>query len=225
MTAMAYSLEAQKTSFKPNEQVRWDFEFVGPRGHPTAYRMQHERELHLIVVRDDLSTFAHLHPTRHTRQESGMWTIDLSFPKAGTYTAFADVAPENEEAMTLRLPLEVEGDPAEDDVYEPTSLATSDAYSVELVGGVVAGEGSHIECRIAKDGQPVKPDPYLGAAGHLVAIHVGDLEYLHVHPMEARDVGSIPFMFYAPVPGLYRLFLQFQHDGVVRTADFTVQAS
>jgi hypothetical protein len=222
MSSTTYSLSARKQSFVPDERVQWDFEVVGPQGHPAAYRMQHERELHLIIVRDDLSTFAHLHPTR---QESGMWTINLSLHKAGAYTAFADIAPDDEDAMTLRLPLEVEGDVVEDQVFEPTSVATPNGYRVELVGDVVAGDTSHIEFRVTKDGGSVQPEPYLGASGHLVAIHSGDLEYLHVHPMEAQDRGSIPFMMHAPVPGLYRLFLQFMHEGTVRTADFTIEAS
>jgi hypothetical protein len=222
MAQAPYRLKAQQTSFVPNEETQWVFEVVGPQGHPTSYRMQHERELHLIVVRDDLSTFAHLHPTRNER---GTWGIDLSLPKPGSYTAFADIAPDDEEPMTLRLPLQAEGDAGEDEVFEPSSLSTTDGYSIELVGDVVAGDSSRIEFRVTRNGGPVEPDPYLGAAGHLVAIHSGDLEYLHVHPMEARDVGSIPFMMHALVPGLYRLFLQFMHYAVVRTADFTIQAT
>lgn len=222
MPTTSYSLKAQQTLFAPNEETMWEFEVVGPQGRPTSYRVQHERELHLIVVRDDLSTFAHLHPTR---DERGTWSIDLSFPKPGSYTAFADVAPDDAEPTTLRLPLLAEGGAGEDVIFEPSLLAMPDDYSVELIGAVVAGESSHIEFRVAKDGEPIAPDPYLGAAGHLVAIHLGDLEYLHVHPMEGSEVGSIPFMIHAPVPGLYRLFLQFLHDGAVKTADFTVQAS
>ena len=50
----------------------------------------------------------------------------------------------------------------------------------------------------------------------------GDLGYLHVHP-EGED--SLAFAAEAPSQGRYRLFLQFQHDGVVRTAAFTQEAS
>ena len=215
-----FSLQAERTSFVPGEPVTWRFEVVGPRGRPTSYRVQHERELHLIVVRDDLSTFAHLHPERDS---AGTWRVDLSLPKPGSYTAFADVAPDNEEPMTLQLELTAEGEPSEDETFTPSSVATVDGYRVELIGEVVAGGSSHIDFRVAKDGRGVQPDPYLGAAGHLVAIRAGDLEYLHVHPMEAPEAASIPFMMYASTPGLYRLFLQFLHDGAVRTADFTVE--
>jgi uncharacterized protein YfaP (DUF2135 family) len=72
--------------------------------------------------------------------------------------------------------------------------------------------------------------PYLGAYGHLVALRSGDLAYLHVHPDGApRDGTTSPgpdVVFHADVPsaGTYHLYLDFKHDGVVRTAAFTVEA-
>jgi hypothetical protein len=61
---------------------------------------------------------------------------------------------------------------------------------------------------------------YLGARGHLVALRDGDLAYLHVHADEERLVFEADY----PTAGAYRLFLQFQHGGRVRTAAFTVDA-
>jgi hypothetical protein len=84
---------------------------------------------------------------------------------------------------------------------------------------------------VRKDGEPVTDlQPYLGAYGHLVALREQDMAYLHVHPDGAPGDGSTHsgpgVTFYAEVPttGAYRLFLDFRHDGVVRTADFTALA-
>ena len=63
--------------------------------------------------------------------------------------------------------------------------------------------------------------PYLGASGHLVVLRRSDLAYLHVHP---EDGAGLRFGVEVPSAGTYRLFLDFQHDGVVRTAAFTAQA-
>ena len=63
-----------------------------------------------------------------------------------------------------------------------------------------------------------------------MALRAGDLAYLHVHPAGAPGDGVTPagpgITFYATAPtaGDYRLYLDFQHDGVVRTAEFTVHA-
>jgi len=72
--------------------------------------------------------------------------------------------------------------------------------------------------------------PYLGAYGHLVALRSGDLAYLHVHPGgepgdgKTRPGPDISFTATAPSEGAYRLFLDFKHEGKVRTAAFTVRA-
>ncbi len=217
-----YSLGADVTSFVPRESTTWTFEVLGPHGRPRSYRIQHERELHLIIVRDDLSTFSHLHPTR---RDDGTWTVEVWFPAPGPYTAFADVAPEGAPAMTLKLPLKIEGDWEQEPLPPISQQSETDGYIVTMQGDVLGGEASQLEFHITKDGVPVKPGPYLGAAGHLVALRVGDLEYLHVHPLESSAHRAIAFMMHAPEPGTYRLFLQFLHDGAVRTVDFTVEAT
>ena len=82
---------------------------------------------------------------------------------------------------------------------------------------------------VSRGGKPVGDlQPYLGAYGHLVALRASDLAYLHVHPMgEAGDATTVSgpdvaFHTTFPSPGAYRLFLDFQHRDVVRTAAFTV---
>jgi hypothetical protein len=70
-------------------------------------------------------------------------------------------------------------------------------------------------------GRVVRTDPYLGAAGHLVAIRRGDLAYLHVHPHEDDTTSDVTFTGEFPTAGTYRLFFDFAHDGTVRTASFT----
>jgi hypothetical protein len=55
----------------------------------------------------------------------------------------------------------------------------------------------------------------------------GDLAYLHVHPTGEPGDGrtdpgpDVSFGTTAPSAGSYRLFLDFRHGGVVRTAEFT----
>lgn len=64
-----------------------------------------------------------------------------------------------------------------------------------------------------------------------MALRVGDLAYLHVHPEGEPGDGVTPpgpgitFAATAPSAGKYRLYLDFQHQGTVRTAMFTVEAA
>ena len=71
-------------------------------------------------------------------------------------------------------------------------------------------------------GEPVAVEPYLGANGHLVALSEGDLDFLHVHPLEGAAEGPIAFMTEFTEPGRHALFLQFRDGGEVRTASFTL---
>jgi hypothetical protein len=102
-----------------------------------------------------------------------------------------------------------------------------DGYTVTVDGHLVAGRTSRLTLSVAKDGTPVTDlQPYLGSYGHLVALRVGDLAYLHVHPLETDGPGpGITFDVEVPTAGAYRLFLDFQHGGTVRTASFTGEAS
>ena len=79
-----------------------------------------------------------------------------------------------------------------------------------------AGREAELRFEVTRDGEPVTTEPYLGAGGHLVALREGDLAFLHVHPTD-----GLGFMATFPSPGRYRLFVQFKHEGEVRTAAFT----
>ena len=205
------------------------FTIIAPDGSPvTEYDVAHEKRLHLIAVRRDVTGFQHVHPTLDT--DTGVWSTDLDLTP-GTWRLFADFKATGAEALTLGTDLEVAG------AFEPATpaaenrTATVGEYTVTLEGRLSAGTDAKLTLRVSKDGQPVTDlQPYLGAYGHLVALRGGDLAYLHVHPDGTPGDGTTTpgpdVVFYAAVPsaGRYHLFLDFQHEGVVRTAAFTVTA-
>ncbi|MEV0718508.1 hypothetical protein, partial [Asanoa sp. NPDC050611] len=207
------------------------FRVVGPDGEPvTDYTPTHDKDLHLIVVRRDLAGFQHVHPRLGV---DGVWEVPMrAAAGSGQYRLFADFQPAGRaEALTLGVDLPARGD------YQPVPLppagrtASVDGYTVTLDGDLVPGSSSKLTLTVAKDGAPVRDlQPYLAAYGHLVALRSGDLAYLHVHPDGApgdgRTAAGPQIVFHAEVPsaGAYRLFLDFQHGGVVRTAAFTALA-
>ena len=97
---------------------------------------------------------------------------------------------------------------------------------MDVAGRLTAGQTSRLTMAIAKGAQPVADlQPYLGAYGHLVVLRAGDLAYLHVHPERSDTAGpEVTFDVEVPTPGAYRMFLDFQHGGVVRTASVTAAA-
>ncbi|MEV0259460.1 hypothetical protein AB0H82_35075 [Streptomyces sp. NPDC050732] len=195
----------------------------------TAYQKEHDKELHLIVASRDLTTYRHLHPARAA---DGTWSTEVELPEAGGYRVFADFRPKGaKEGLTLGADLGVAGAYAPEELPAHSTTAQVDGYDVTLKGGLKTGAGGDLTLSVAKNGRPVTDlQPYLGAYGHLVALRAGDLAYLHVHPNGAPGDGrtkagpGISFGTAAPSKGAYRLFLDFKHEGKVRTAAFTVHA-
>jgi len=179
------------------------------------FDVEHEKRMHLIVVRRDGSGFQHLHPEL---AGDGTWRVPLTVPDAGAYRVFADFSHEGE-ARTLAADLTVDGDADYRPLPEPATRADAgDGYEVELnAASVRAGGEAELDFAVTRGGERITPEPYLGARGHLVALREGDLAYLHVHP----DEDSLAFMAEFPTEGRYRLYLQFKHRGEVRTAEFT----
>lgn len=203
------------------------FQVIGPDGDPvTDVEPTHDAELHFFAVKRDLTGFQHLHPTMDS---SGTWSIDVELT-AGDWRWLADFQPaEHGEAMTLGTDVSVAGDYRPKPLPEVDTTAEVGDYTVELDGDLAPGESSELTLTVYRDGKPVQDlEPYLGAYGHLVALRAGDLAYLHVHPEGEPGDGTesgpdIRFHATAPSAGAYRLFLDFKHDGVVRTAEFTVR--
>ncbi|MGY1943974.1 hypothetical protein [Nocardia asiatica] len=229
ITQDGYSLELQDTVLQPGE---FDFRFriTGPDGRPvTSYAPIHDRDLHLIVVRRELTGFWHVHPRLGA---DGIWSVRLNLPEAGAYRVFTDIAPRAlGRTITLGADLAVAGTYAPLPIPAPARIAVVDGYEVELRGELTTGDGSLLALTVRKDGAPVTDlQPYLAAFGHLVVIRAGDLAYVHVHPNGEPGDGvtapgpDITFHTAAPGPGIYRAFLDFKHEGIVRTAAFTLPA-
>lgn len=111
----------------------------------------------------------------------------------------------------------------------PATFARTDGYVVSLSrpAALTAGRESTLRFAVTRNGRPVTGlQPYLGAYGHLVALHAPGLEYSHVHPAEENlTAGTITFDADLPKAGPYRLFMQFRAAGRVHTAAFTQEAS
>ncbi|MEU6766775.1 hypothetical protein ABZ916_30280 [Streptomyces sp. NPDC046853] len=231
-----YSLDLKTSRIESAEREELRFTVVkegaGKKGagkNVTAYEREHGKELHLIVASHDLTTYRHLHPTRAA---DGTWSTPVELPEAGGYRVFADFKPAGEkEGLTLGADLAVAGDYTPKPLPRTNTKTTIDGYEVTLKGSLKPGKSSGVTLNVEKNGRPVTDlQPYLGSYGHLVALRSGDLAYLHVHPTGEPGDGKtepgpkVSFMATAPSPGSYRLFLDFKHEGKVRTAAFTVQS-
>lgn len=195
------------------------FKVTGPDGKAvTDYEIAHDKKLHLIVVRNDLSGFRHVHPELGA---DGVWRVASPLNGPGSYRAYADFKPVGGEAQVLPLDVTVPGAYKAKPLPAPSAHAKVDGYDVELSGALKAGGSGKLTLTVSRDGKQVTDlQPYLGAFGHLVALRSPDLNYSHVHP-DGNTPGPVTFVAEAPTKGSYRLYFDFKHGDKVRTAEFT----
>ncbi|MFR9775867.1 hypothetical protein ACL02O_07370 [Micromonospora sp. MS34] len=205
------------------------FRITGPDGRAvTRFDVAHDKRMHLIVARRDLSGFRHVHPELAA---DGVWQVASPLTGPGVWRVFADFTPAGGDPLTLGVDVTVPGALESRPLPAPATSTTVDGYTVTLAGSPQPGRTSRLTLTVSRDGRPVTDlQPYLGAYGHLVALRQGDLAYLHVHPEGTPDDGRTPagpaVTFAAEVPstGTYRLYLDFRHGDAVHTAEFTVVA-
>lgn len=189
-------------------------------GQPvTGYATVHEKQLHLIAVRRDLTGYQHLHPAM---APDGTWTVQADLSQPGVWRVFADftalAAGGAQSALTLGYDVTIPGD------YRPAALpaaareSTVEGQTVTYEGALNVGATAPLLFRVPG----ATLEPYLGSFGHLVALRDKDLAYVHVHPEAQLSGGAVKFWMAAPSPGTYRMFFDYQVGGKVRTAMFTL---
>jgi hypothetical protein len=217
VAADGFRLEAPQTTLPAGLPSTFRFAVHGHHGPERQFDEHGGVQLHLIVVRRDLTGYVHLHPEP---SPDGAWTTELSLPAAGVYRAYVDFERDGRQTV-LGVDLFVAGEFEPQELPETTAVAEADGYRVELSGDAEAQEHGTLAYELTLKGEPIAPEPYLGAGGHLVALRQGDLAYLHAHPLAERP-GRLEFGVTFPTAGRYRLFLQFQHEGRVRTVAHTL---
>jgi hypothetical protein len=222
--AGGYAFVPAGTTLAAGVARTFTFHIQGPDGRPlTRFAVVHDRPLHLIVVRDDLSGFQHLHPTMAA---DGTWSIRLTLARPGQYRAYADFvaldAKGAQTAVVLGTDLTVPGSARVQALPPPGTIDDPDGYTVSSEGRLIVGTVEPLLFRVTRAGTPAALQPYLGGYGHLVMLRQRDLGYLHIHPEPRLVDGAVKFWVAAPGPGTYRMYLDFQVAGRVHTAQFTV---
>ena len=218
------TMQLATSHLQPGEPAVLRFQIIGTSGTPVGgYQVEHEKRMHLILARNDLTGFQHLHPRLGA---DGSWSTPVTVDEPGSYRVFADFKRQGAN-QTLATDLTVDGTAEQRPLPAPARTATADGgYRVSLSGaGSTAGSEAPVSFTITRGGETVKTERYLGAGGHLVALREGDLAFLHVHPTEGGSGRAVRFETEFPTPDRYRLFLQFKDGGKVHTAAFTREVS
>lgn len=226
MPAEGLTIKLSTRSFIAGQHEDLAFMIVDSDGAAVKeYKVEQTKELHLILVRDDLTGYQHIHPTRGT---DGTWSVPVTFDRGGKFRMVADFVPVLHGKATGRTEvttdLKVSGILDTEALPDPTTTVEVDGFTVSLKGELGSDKATRVNFTVVDNADtPVVLGQYLGSFGHLVAFAQKDLAYTHIHPSSSDEkAGKIQFRGQVAAPGPHRLFLQFSVAGVVHTAAFTM---
>lgn len=225
VASQGYLLRPRTTRFTSGEYENLRFTIFSSDGKPvTHFARIGDHRMHLVVVRRDMSGYQHLYPVM---DPEGTWVVPLRLDEPGSYRAFAEFRPASVETpVTLGVDLESPGFVEPGPISKVSTMAKADDYTVVWTGDLVSRSLSRVWMHVMRGDVPVTDlDPVLGGGGRLVILREGDLAYLNVYPVEGVPQNTaINFDADVPTAGYYRMFLEFQHRGQLRTVEFTALA-
>jgi hypothetical protein len=179
--------------------------------------VNHEKLMHLIIVNDDLQQYNHLHPEK---KGNAVFTVQHELTN-GNYKAFIDIKPKDKNYEVQPLPIEVGTGDAHG---EHESLKPDTAFTKTVNGNTVSMSPdtfkSNEEIVLDFKLKNVKPEPYLGALGHVVILDESGDKYVHVHPESETDT---KFTTKFDQPGIYKIWGEFKIKGKVNIFPFVVE--
>ena len=199
--------------------------------------------MHVIVVRDDLSSIVHKHPPMPA---NGQFALPVDLPAAGRYHVLVDI-----------YPAAATGGPPNFQLTHDLQVGTGTSRRrcprtrpVVHTGGLTFRVTKKPSLKVAEPatmvvnvtdaaGKPVKFTPFYGALAHAIFFRDGTLDYFHSHicgndPACSAGFGTLATTGHStkpgqlelgvllPATGKWRLFLQVTHGGKLLTAPFTL---
>ncbi|GAB2562903.1 hypothetical protein [Gracilibacillus alcaliphilus] len=189
----------------------------GKKGTAPELVLAHEKEMHFIMVSNDLEAYYHLHPEK---EQDGLYTINQPL-NDGTYQAFVDTTPKDKAYQVAPNTVQVGAKKT-----DKADLNHDDHWTKEVDGKTVTLEdvkavaGEAVPLVFDMHGE--KPEHHLGALGHVVIVDEGVEQYIHVHP-DADNTTS--FHAHFPKPGMYKIWAEFQFADAVYTYSFIIEVS
>ncbi|AFY45133.1 hypothetical protein [Nostoc sp. PCC 7107] len=189
-----------------------------------------EKLMHLIVVRNDLATYDHIHPTY---KGNGRFEVSTNFSSPGDYSLFSDYKPSGQKEAISLMQVKIPGSvplPKNLEKFEKTKVLSNTKVNLNFANKNISAAKEvtlDFDIKNAANNQPIKDlQPYLGERGHLVILKSSSplvvSDYIHAHALKNSADGKIQFVTSFPRPGTYKLWMQFQRNGKVDTADFWV---
>jgi hypothetical protein len=209
---------------KPQEPARLVFNIHDPwKNNPvTKFTVIHEKLFHAFIVSEDLEFFVHDHPV----WKNNAFEYEMKFPRPGMYRILGDFYPEAATPQLIAKSIIVPGNatpPAA--LKKDYSAKEAENLKVELTtipAEPIAGQNTQLRFSIGSPSGIDGLEKYLGAWGHMLAASDDLIDMVHTHPFIADGGPQIQFNLVFPRVRAYRVWVQFQRNGVVNTVHFDI---
>lgn len=207
---------------KPGQQAVLQFAISDPwADRPVGgFNLVHEKLFHAFVVSQDLVFFDHGHPSLVV---DGVFQYPIVFPKPGMYRILGDFYPDGGMPQLSSNTVFVQGEPPPSAPlgrdYSPKTTANLRVSLETIPERPVAT--ARTQLRFVVEG-PHSLEKYLGVWGHMLVASSDLIDMMHEHPFLADGGARVEFELVFPRPGAYRVWVQFQSNGVVNTARFDI---
>ncbi|MGI2293363.1 hypothetical protein [Paenibacillus sp. GXUN7292] len=192
-----------------------DFTDQAPELEPS-----HDKLMHVIVVSSDLQQYFHLHPEK---QRDGIFSQKINL-KDNVYNVFVDIKPKNLNYVVEPIQIHVgDTDLANNDAKlipdtQFTKMVNAQAIELKMESDIQA----HKEVTLDFDMLGGKPQPYLGALGHVVILDGSGENFVHVHPISSDKT---VFHTHFHKPGLYKIWAEFKFNDQVNVYPYIINVT
>lgn len=188
------------------------------------------KQMHMVVVSNDLRFFDSVQASYKNSQNI---EVKPKFPAPGEYTVFSDYNPSGEKEQVSVEKVSIPGEvplPTELESFSKTKTFDNTKIDLKLSEpNIKSGKKVTLkfDLKQAKNNKPIKDlKPYLGQKANLVVIKssssLGENDYIDTETIKKSPKNQLHFTTKFPQPGTYKLWLQFNRSGKVKTADFWV---
>jgi hypothetical protein len=222
------------------------FTIEQPSGSPlTEYRSGAgpHTGVHLIIVRDDLSTIIHRHPEVRA---GGRFVQRIMFPAAGRYRVIIDAYPLHRTPVPnfqLFQDIQIRGTAKRQPLGTYRTVQHVDGFTITAPPQprLRAIQPTLMTVHVTDAaGKPAPFVPWYGALAHAIFFQVGTLDYVHTHICapgasacsslldrariagKSAAPGKLTIGMFLPSAGRWKLFLQAKPEGRLVTASFVL---
>jgi hypothetical protein len=205
-----FTISFERPAAEAGKELQLKFK-LNKNGKPMELKLLHERLGHLILVRNDLRHFDHLHP----KYENGVFTATKTFPASGEYRLWLEFTDGILEHI-IDYSLNVTG---MQEMPEPDTLGGL-AVNIQT-SELQQDKRGYLNFAVTENDKPIPiTEKLLGADAHLIIIKSTLDEFEHLHDETGDKDNLLAFSYTPEYSGDYEAWVEFAKDGKEQMAKF-----